>query len=190
MRESNKKNQAAIEALKKQLITAGIDTALWGKGQAKTLAHLIKEIEDSETILTTNQAGELLRTVVVVKTDIFYESPDGKKYKLKEERQVFKDGRERRRDLGQAVSEKMQPAENPANAAIRGIHEELGIGGDITVTTAGTDEETIDSPSYPGLKSQYISHRFRANLSQEQFNPNGYTENQADKSTYFVWEEI
>ena len=165
-------------------------TLLHGVLEAKTLAHLQKEIESGETVLITGNEGELLRKVVVGGADVFYVSPEGKKYRLKEDRQVFKDGRERRRDLGQAVSEKMKPDENPNDATIRGIQEELGIGGEIILTETGTDEQLLSSPSYPGLQSQYIRHRFEAVLSHEQFREDGYVEEQSGKSTYFVWEEV
>jgi hypothetical protein len=189
MENFEKKEHFPTDALKKQLADAGIDTSSWGTGQAKTLEHLQKEIESGETILITGKAGELLRRVVVGCADIYYQSPDGKKYRLKEDRQVFKDGRERRRNLGQAVSEKMKPGEDIKEAMIRGIQEELGISGEINLTETGTDEQIITSPSYPGLKSQYIRHKFQAMLNDEQFNPGGYVEEQSDKSTYFIWEE-
>lgn len=180
----------ATDALKRQLEAAGINTAEWGIGQAKTLAHLQKEIESGETVLVTSSTGKLLRKVIGGGADIFYTSPDGKKYRLKEDRQVFKDGRERRRDFGWAVSEKMRPDEDPRIAMIRGIQEELGISGGVDLEEIETDEETLNSPSYPGLQSQYVRHKFRMTLNKDQFNPDGYVEEQPDKSTYFVWEEI
>ncbi len=176
--------------LQEQLESAGIDTSNWGTGQTKTLAHLQKEIKNGETVLITGETGKLLRQVVVGGADVYYESPDGKKYRLREDRQVFKDGRERQRNLGQAVSEKMKPDEDPTEAMIRGIREELGISGEINLTESGTDEQTLSSPSYPGLESRYVSHKFRAILDDEQFNPNGYVEKQLDKSTYFLLEEV
>jgi hypothetical protein len=190
MEQSEGNVEMATNALKKQLESAGIDTAGWGTGEAKTLAHLQKEIESGETILITGEAGKLLRRVTVGGVDIYYECPDGKKYRLKEARQVFKDGRERCRDLGQAVSEKMKLNENPKGAMVRGIREELGISGQIALTETGIDEQTITSPSYPGLQSQYTRYKFRAVLNDEQFNPGGYIEEQSDKSTYFIWEEV
>jgi hypothetical protein len=183
-------NKITVETLKSQLESAGINTAEWGTGQAKTLAHLVKEIDGGETILVTNEVGELLRKVTVGGADIYYVSSEGKKYRLKEEKQIFKDGRERRRDLGQAVSEKMKPSEDPKEAMIRGIQEELGISGEIILEDMGTEEKTTTSPSYPGLKSQYINYKFRTTLNSDQFNPDGYIEEQTDKSTYFIWEEI
>lgn len=169
MEKFEKTNELALKALRQQLESAGIDISQWGTRQAKTLAHLQREIESGETILVSGKEGKLLRKVVVGSADVYYVSPGGKKYRLKEDRQVFKDGRERRRDLGQAVSEKMKPDENPRDTMIRGLKEELGIGGNITITERGADEELLTSPSYPGLQSQYIRHKFEVILSDEQF---------------------
>jgi len=190
MEKLNSRENFAASALREKLESAGIDTSGWGKGKAKTLSHLQKEIENGETILVIGKTGEILRQVTLGGADIYYKSPGGKKYRLKEDRQVFKEGRERRRDLGQAVSEKMKPDENPREAMIRGIREELGIGGEINLTESGTDGKTLISSSYPGLVSKYVRHKFQVILSDEQFSPEGYVENQSDKSTYFVWEEM
>jgi hypothetical protein len=176
--------------LRELLTSSGIDISVWGTGQAKTLTHLQKEIDNGETELIAEKSGTLLRRVSVGGADIYYQSPHGKKYRLKEDRQVFSDGRERRRDLGQAVSEKMKTDEKPRNAIIRGIKEELGIKGNIILTETGKAEKILISPSYPGLKSQYIQHKFQAMLSDDQFNPEGYVETQDDLCTYFVWCEV
>jgi len=185
-----KHKQAAIATLQKQFEEAGINTTEWGTGKTKTLAHLQKEIESGETVLITDSEGRLLRKVMVGNADVYYRSPDGKEYRLREAKQVFTDGRERCRDLNSAVSEKMKPGENPKDAMIRGIEEELGIKGDIFLTDEGIDDETIMSPSYPGLHSRYICHRFSVVFDDDQFNPEGYVERQPDKSTYFIWKEV
>lgn len=189
--------EAALSALQQRLRGAGIDTAEWGTGAGKTLEHLQKEIEGGETVLVTGEDGELLRRVVVGGADVFYTSPDGKRYRLSEDRQVFADSdgedgesRERRRNLGHSVSEKMKPNEDPEEAMVRGIREELGVEGEIDLTATGTEEQLRSSPSYPGLQSQYIRHGFEATLSDQQFRPEGYVEIQEDKSTYFVWKEV
>ena len=90
----------------------------------------------------------------------------------------------------QAVSEKIKPDEDPKDAMIRGMREELGIEGEISLTETGADEQLLSSPSYPGLQSQYICHKFEATLNDQQFKPAGYVEEQEDKSTYFIWEEV
>lgn len=179
-----------INILKNLLENKGIDTSQWGKGEAKTIEHLQREIEEQESILLIDDSGELIRRVMIVGADIYHTFQDGKTYRLKEDRQVFNDGRERRRDYGHAVSEKMKIDEIPEAAMIRGIREELGIGGNIELTKTLADEKNIFSPSYPGLNSLYIRYEFEVLLSDEQFNIEGYVEEQDDKKTYFIWEEI
>ncbi|MCL5733095.1 MAG: hypothetical protein M1334_00310 [Patescibacteria group bacterium] len=190
MKNFEKSDESSLYLLRRRLEDAGIDVSEWGKGQAKTLAHLQKEIESGETFLVARERGKLLRKVLVGAADIFYISPDGKKYRLKEDRQVFKDGRERKRDLGQAVSEKIKPDEDPKDAMIRGVREELGVEGYISLIETGVDEQQLSSYSYPGLQSQYIRHKFEATLNDRQFKSDGYIEEQQDKSTYFIWEEV
>jgi hypothetical protein len=190
MKNLEKSNELILNALRQQLESAGIDLSEWGEGQTKTLTHLQREIENGETVLITSEKGELLRRVVVSSADIFYFSPAGKKYRLKEDKQVFKDGRERKRDLKQAVSEKVKLNEDPKNTIIRGMREELGIEGEISLTETGIDEQLLSSFSYPGLQSQYIRHKFETILTDQQFKFDGYIEKQEDKSTYFVWEEV
>lgn len=190
METSHTEGELSVEGLMQQLAGAGIYTTEWGTGQAKTPAHLQEEIKSGETILAKDEQGRLLRTVEVGGADIYYEAPDGKKYRLIEEKQVFKDGRERRRDLGHAVSEKMKPGEDPLEAITRGIREELGIEGELNVTPSGDEVQVIPSPSYPGLQSKYTRHTFVATLTEGQYRPKGYIEEQADKSTFFVWQEI
>lgn len=190
MSNIDQERESRISELRRQLEEKGIDTSLWGKGEAKTLGHLQKEIDGGETFLVLDESGELLRRLMIVGADIYYTSKDGKRYRLKEDRQVFNDGRERRRDYGHAVSEKMQIDEDPGVAMIRGIREELGIEGDIDLKKTVADEKRISSPSYPGLNSHYIRYGFEVLLNEEQFNIDGYVEEQEDKRTYFVWEEV
>lgn len=190
MRELRQTEYQNINMLKKLLEDNGIDISQWGKGAAKTIEHLQKEIVEQETFLIIGETGELIRKVVIVGADIYYTSQDGKRYRLKEDRQVFNDGSERRRDYGHAVSEKMKIEEEPEIAMIRGIREELGIEGVIQLSKTEADEKVISSPSYPGLNSHYIRYGFEVFLSENQFNIEGYVEEQADKKTYFVWEQI
>lgn len=173
-----------------QLEDAGIDVSNWGKGGAKTIEHLQREIDSGEAELVTNEQGELLRKVTIGQADVFYISPEGKKFYLKEEKQIFKDGRKRERELDPSIAEKMKPDESPAEAIERGIREELGVEGELEIKQIGVDEEINESPSFPGLKSQYSLYKFEAMFNDDQFNPDGYIEEQEDKNTYFVWEEL
>lgn len=121
MKKLNLTEQVTLVDLQTQLESAGIDISIWGTEQAKTLEHLQTEIKCGESTLIEDAHGNLLRHLVVGVADIYYYSPDGKTYRLKEDRQVFNDGRPRVRDLEQAISEKMKTDEDPTEAIIRGI---------------------------------------------------------------------
>lgn len=188
--EQLQKIELATDTLKTQLENAGVDISSWGTGKAKTLEHLQKEIEEGETVLTTNESGELIRLLTVASADIIYTSKDGKQYQLKEEKQIFKDGRERQRNFEHAISEKIKLKEDPEMAIARGIKEELGIESVIDLIKIEDTKNLVESPSYPGLKTEYNMHKFKAALNDEQFNPDGYVEIQDGLTTYFIWEEV
>jgi hypothetical protein len=178
-----------LYSLQDQLLNAGVNIDSWGKGEAKSLGDLQKEIDEGESVLI-NEDEKLLRKVTVCTANVYYLSPDHKKYRLKEGRQVFKDGRERRRALPQGVSGKMKAYEDPRNAMAREIKEELGLEGEVSLVDIGSDIKTINSPSYPGLQSQYLHYYFDSILTDQQFKFEGYIEEQDGLMTYFNWEEV
>ncbi len=160
----------------------------WGTGSAKTLDHLLREIAEGETLLEVNESGMLVRKVRITYVDIYCIAPDGKRLKLVEEKQIFKDGRERRRILDGSIAEKLKATEAPNHDMVqRAISEELGIEVDVPVQTRGSRETMEDSPSYPGLAMQASNYHFDIELPGEHYKPEGYIEHQKDKDTYFVW---
>lgn len=177
-----------IESLKSRLQSFGIDLSLWGKGKAKTVDHLLEEVTSGEAVLEERD-GKLIRKTMVCKAEVFHTDAQGVRWHLKEEKQVFKDGRERVRTLNSSVSEKIKANEDPSESIKRGIAEELDLTGDFSVRSDGTAEEQDESPSYPGLKTVYVLYNFTVELRDDQFKPAGYQEEQKDKTTYFVWEK-
>lgn len=192
MREFKSSNESKIQVLRLKLQNAGIDVSKWGTGEAKTLAHLQKEIDEGETILATNKDGKIIRKIVASGADIYYIFPEGKKYRLREDRQVFKGGRERKRSFDWSVSEKIKMGEDPKAGIIRGIQEELGIRSELNLNKGEVGEQVVTTAaqSYPGLQSNYTTHRFLVTLNDEQYKPEGYIEEQEGLTTYFVWEEV
>ena len=189
--DAETKEQMNPEKLKAILNEAKIDTTEWGQGKAKTLEHLAKEVIAGETEIARTTEGKLVRRITVGKADIYYyDKESGNTYKLVEDKQIFKDGRERKRNLDAAISEKFKPDENPQEAIMRGIQEELNIKGEMKIEEKGMENEEIESPSYPGLNTQYVLHRFETFLERNQFNKEGYKEEQPDKTTYFIWKEV
>lgn len=167
-----------------------IEINRWGTNDAKTIQHLIKEINEGESTLCENDDGLLVRQLNIVTAKIYFETNEGTKYILSEDRQVFNDGRRRIRQNDSSVSEKMKPNENPEDAIKRGIQEELSIQGELIITNYEKKTSTNYTDSYPTLLSQYIIHRFNVYLNEAQFNINGYFEEQPDKTTYFIWLKV
>lgn len=175
---------ALVADLKSKLSEYGIPLDEWGVGKAKTLRHLAQEVLAGETVLVES-GREILRRVEFVHIEVTYDNGQSK-LRLVEEKQVFRDGRERRRNLT-GVSEKMLPGENPTSAAARALREEIGVY-DSHLSYQSSETETISSPSYPGLKTEYLKHEAESVIDESDFQPEGYIEEQDDKTTYFVWQ--
>jgi hypothetical protein len=186
--ENYHQNGMDLKSLEEYLLRFKIPLEKWGKGYAKTLIHLFKEIESGECSMSEKK-GNLLREIEFVMCEMFYH--DGKNlFKLIEEKQVFNDGRTRIRDKESSVSEKMMIGEDPLESLIRGVKEELGIILDKSqIEEEGDVEKTEASQSFPGLITKYNGHNFTCFLNDDQYDPNGYVEIQKDKSTYFIWKQ-
>lgn len=179
----------SIESLSKLLIKYNISIDDWNKGEAKSIENLYNEIvKDDCTLIVEND--KLVRSVEFVGITIYYKNSN--LYILKEDEQIFIDGRVRKRNMLSSVAEKMMLGENPIKSAIRGIKEELNV--DISEDQLEVENKSYSkeksSMSYPGLNTKYIGHDFICYFTDEQYDENGYIEKQKDKSTYFKWNLI
>lgn len=162
----------------------------WGTGSAKTVEHLLDELNNNECIVTVEN-DTLVRYIEFVGIRMFYKDKDNNVYTLKEDRQEFKDGRVRRRDMQSSVSEKMVFGEDPVESAVRGIEEELNVKVRSSQLKKWRDlNYDGGSQSYPGLKTKYKGHQFTCYIDDTQYKSEGYIEVQKDKSTFFVWHKI
>ncbi|OIO48351.1 hypothetical protein COX74_01210 [bacterium (Candidatus Gribaldobacteria) CG_4_10_14_0_2_um_filter_41_16] len=161
----------------------------WGKGEAKTVWHLLSEINSGEAELI-EENGELIRKVQGATVNVYY--TDGQKIlKLKEKSQVFVDGRERVRELEASIGEKLKSNESPISAVQRALFEELNITESLPFSKVSeTKKGPVPSISYPGIKTEYLTHVFEVILPFCFYKPEGYIEKQKDKETIFVWEEL
>ena len=178
----------AAESLQAKLEKYGIPVNTWGQGATKTLQQLEKEIANGESEIV-EENGTITRRVSVLTIDVFYVDESGKTMKLKEQKQVFKSGDIRERQLSTSMAEKLKSGEQPNEAAVkRAIAEELGITGKVTISAGQPSTADTSSPSYPGLPSQMQLHQFSATITGADYKA-GYVEVQKDKSSYFVWED-
>jgi hypothetical protein len=175
--------------LKDLLEEHGFDTSRWGEGPTKTVDALWEEVDLGETEIL-EAGGEIIRRTRVVGVDVFAKFEDGQAYRLVEEKQVYSNGSERRRELITSLGEKVKSGEDPEAAVRRAVAEELGI-------TSLTDVELLKelivekaSLTYNGLATQLLLRLAKVTISEEAFDPQGYTEVQPDKSVHFKWEKL
>ena len=115
---------------------------------------------------------------------------DGLRYKLYEEKQVFNNGSERRRHLVTSLAEKIKPDEKPEQAIIRAIQEELGIASPKHLQVLGEQVLEKSSQTFGGISTQLLLHMAMVEIDPSDFDPNGYVENQVDKSVHFEWRQL
>lgn len=165
----------------------------WGKGEARSLEHLAKELAAGEAILTIEEDGRLLRTGFGVAIWVYYVDKQGRRFWLKEECQKYANGNERRRGdlIEMSIGEKRQASESVQEAAERAFREELKlkIPFDRLEVLPPRDKRT-PSKAFPGLDTRYATNVFRITLREEEVDPDGYVEVQPDKTTYFKWKLV
>lgn len=161
----------------------GISTDGW----IKDANSLFTEIKEEECYLV-DKNGVLMRHVDVVR--VFCNSKSDT-LKLVEEKQVYhKTGKIMNR-LHEYVSEKIKFGENPMEAAIRGLQEELGLNTEKLIITKRNNPKKLDSQlskTYTSLLCVYNYHDFDVSIPDDQYKEE-YIENQEDKSTFFIWKK-
>lgn len=145
--------------LKKWLLEKGIDISSWDKGEAKSVENLWDEVTSGEITLRDNPP---LRVVQVVQVII----RRGNQLLIEAE-QELRNGQRRSRKM--PPSEKMKPGESYIETAQRCLQEELGLETHKTKfahSTYRTTQTIKDSPSYPGLPTQYTFHTIEATINE------------------------
>lgn len=179
-----------LKEWEKRLGETGVPLDEWGEGEAKTLNHFVEEVLEGELKVSFDKKeNKWIREVKTVEVGVFYESPDGTLYRLEEDRQVFNDGRVRRRGFFW-VAEKMKKGEDFLPTAKRAMKEELDLLSPFALGPEHMESKAFEqeSKSYPGLITKYSIDCFEVYLTPEQFRPEGYVEEQEKLTTFFVWE--
>lgn len=172
------------ESLARWLADHDVDVSLWGRDGNKTAVDLWQELQEGDCIMHGPPPVRLVRVVQVIIQQ------EGQV--LIEGAQEMGDGRMRSRNF--YPSEKMKPGEPPAAAALRCLQEELGIAPSqvIVLSEASAQTEEGDSPSYPGLKTQYhlveVVTRIRGLPLQDFWHENtAHALNDPVKRHHWVW---
>ncbi len=191
----DRKFDTVKEWVDNRLAEASIDTGKWGTGTYKTIEDLTREVYKGDCRLEV-VGKELIRVVFRVGVDVYGRDENGKERILVEERQVFTDGRERTRDTGFSLTEKMRAdallkMENPELAVLRALAEELGIDESPSeVHKKSISTTRRESDSYPGLPMEVRTYAYEIKLASEQYRPEGYVERDWKMTTYFGWKDV
>lgn len=147
-----------ITELETWLTVNGIDTSCWATGGAKTVENLWSELAEGESELHADPPRRQVRIVSVTICR-------GRRT-LVEVGQAFGENQYRYRDM--PPTEKLKPGEQPVEAAIRCLQEELEANPDrVTILSAAAEPERSmqDSQSYPGLTTHYIRYYVEAKVA-------------------------
>lgn len=150
-------NFETIYQLNDWLIAKGIDPTRWGVEGAKTAETLWAELAQGESQLQDDPPQRQVRVVNVM-------IRDGKRL-LVEGEQEF--GTNQSRYRGKPPAEKLKPGEDPIEAAVRCLYEEMEVDPSrvqILSWTPEPEQILLDSPSYPGLTTLYLRYEVEASV--------------------------
>lgn len=162
----------------------------WGRGQSKPFSSLVNEIQKGEC--TVDETG--IRRMSVVFADVLCEG-----FRLREDKQVFSDGRIRARKLEfGALGEKLFPDECCMLGLNRMFQEELKIDlfrqvWQFELWGAGCKTTYRPSDTYPGLMSVAKEYRFTIRITKELKEALGgehIVSVEETKTTYYSWQKV
>jgi hypothetical protein len=179
-----------MTSVKNLLKKFDIDQSGFGRGNAKTIDDLEKEIANGECALV-EKGGLLVRYVHILNIDVFAKI-EGRRLYLREIRQKFADGRIRERKLPASLSEKLALTEKNYSQAIeRTLTEEIQVQ-KFSMLSAPQKKPLVIEPSmdYPGILTEYKIIFVAILINPIEYKPDGYREIQTDKTTFFEWSEF
>ncbi|MGI0482717.1 hypothetical protein ACN4EE_18270 [Geminocystis sp. CENA526] len=158
-------NPNTLIELKELLSEYHIDIQDWTHDLGnKTIEELFTEIQEGESELKIVD-NHLVRLLKVSSIDVKIKLLD-RYFQLIEDKQIFLNGIERKRDLN-TITEKLKKNENSLAGAYRGLEEEIGLKLEEQLTFEGEKYWEEISPSYPHLLTRYEFYNYSIILSQK-----------------------
>ncbi|KAL0028673.1 hypothetical protein WJX79_009914 [Trebouxia sp. C0005] len=152
------------DALSSWLVDHDVDLTGYGRGQAKSVQQLWREVEDGETVFSVS--GKAVTRCI--DTLLVYIISSSNKV-LQEEFQIMPNGTKRARDV--PLAEKMKAGEAWKDAVIRAVKEELGsvlsLAPQVFIKESSytVTVEHACSQSYPNLQCKYTVHKVEATVN-------------------------
>jgi len=154
----------SVEQFAGWLVSYGVDTTLFGRGQAKSLASFLKELVQTRSSYLVEKEGELERRREIVRITLVAASPNGQDHHLMIASDIMDDGRLRNRNqkLGVTVPESTtwQEAVKLKFLEIFGLSDEVQREV-FSVEANEYKEESMPSASIPGIATVYMTHEVR-----------------------------
>lgn len=174
-----------INQLNEWLTSKGIDTTQWGQGDAKSVENLWAEIGQGESQLQDEPPLRVVRMVNLI-------IRDGPRILLEAEQEF---GENQQRYRGHPPAEKIKPGESQVEAALRCLSEELQVTPDrveILAWSEKPEQVRQESPSYPGLPTNYVRYEVEAKVAGLPSDPFWTTETGRDdgdpvKNHQWLW---
>jgi len=181
-----------VESLREFLNLHGVDTSSWGTGIFKSIETLVGDVNDGEIEIIIGKNGKAEAVLETCSADIYYKKENGEIWKIRETKQVMKNGEIKELTHKESIRGKCKKLERPEDAIKREIEEEIGVppSGYGNLQFLEVRNFSGMSTSFPGLLGHYTQHCFETYLKKEYFKPEGYIEKQPDKTVYFEWEKI
>lgn len=179
----------SVEELTQLMLDAGVAVEEYGKSEAKDIDDLQKEIAEGECFVIIGPEGVLTREVRPVFVNVLCHLSDGRVMVLREEKQVFRDGRIRKRNLSSSLGEKLKAGEDTTEATFRALSEEIEVTEVVSLEKVSEESRTFTPPTFPGIKSTYSSTFFVAIIPESAYVAEGYVERQLKKDNYYVWDQ-
>mmetsp|Transcript_36154 Transcript_36154/g.83045 ORF Transcript_36154/g.83045 Transcript_36154/m.83045 type:complete len:1309 (-) Transcript_36154:126-4052(-) len=165
--------ELSMDKFTQLLEKCGVDVNEYGVGSAKTLEELYTEIAISKKSQLVEENGRLERRMELVRINLCVKDPEhkGKERMLRIATEMLEDGRMRTRNqkLAQVVKDGC-----PWTEAMRECFEKkLGIDKEVQDTVFALDmswlkTERMDSLSYPGIETTYLTHEVRVHVINAQ----------------------
>lgn len=112
-------------------------------------------------------------------------------YELYEEKQVFTNGEVLVRDNFNGIAETIKRGESLREGATRCLGEELCFRNpakyELSECLGIEHREPIPSEKFPGIMAAYHRHVFECTISRALYCPDGYAEQEGNKTVYFKW---
>jgi hypothetical protein len=153
------------------LMSYNVDLANFGKGYAKSVADFQKEIVEEKKSCLCTRKGQLQRQLELVRISLYARGPDGMDRHLMLTMEIMEDGRARARH--QKLACVVMEGTTWKQAVTQTIKEKFGVPEDyqkdnIVLEGNWFKEENIFSPSYPGIKTVYLTHEVRMRIGNPQ----------------------